>query len=130
MDKKKINLKWFRLMTKEMSLERCQNFYRPYETIIENLLCQMNIIELSKLLMKETDIYLIELESEVLSRKLAIYIGPITISYLDFVFERFPISSIWRLAVEAKFDLIKIKAREKLEEEFSKYDNLEKEKRI
>lgn len=113
-----------------MSIEMCQNFYRPYETMIENLLCKMDMIELSKLLMEETDTYLLELESEVLSKKLVTYIGPITTSYLDVIFSRFPISSTWRLAIEAKFDLIKIKARERLEEEFSKYDHLEKEKRI
>lgn len=128
--KVKVDIRCLRLLAKNRTLVEQQQFYKPYVEQIEATLGGMSIVELSKMVYHETDACLQELECEALSKQLATYIGPITFDYLDTLMEIFPVSSVWRLATDAKFPLIKEKAREKLNQILDQYGHEMKDKKI
>ena len=83
------------------------------------------MIELYRMIHKETDTCFLELECEMLTKKLIAYDGSITLEFLDDFFSICSISDIWRLMLEANSSIIQSVAKDKLDEILKEYDNEE-----
>ncbi|MCI9234164.1 MAG: hypothetical protein HFH08_06230 [Bacilli bacterium] len=118
---KEYNLKILRALALQKPLIEREQFYLSAKDNIVKSLSKIKIMTLSRMIFEETEPYLQELECYVLGEQLANYIGPITTDYLDAILDIFPVSSIWHLAMNAKFLLIKEKARTKLNSLLDQY---------
>ncbi len=125
----RVNFNMLRLQSRKMDTKERQELYLAYKTEIAYTLYDLDIIELSKMIVKETDLGLREYECDSLSKKLQNYIGPIDLETLEELLALFPIKAIWRLATEAEFDLIRGKAETILSKRIAPYDNQIIEKR-
>lgn len=98
-----------------------------YSENAERIKCEFSnlpMFEVSRLIFKETDSYLQEIECMVLADKLCNYIGPMTVEFLDSVIEIFSIEAIWLLATNAQMDLIREKAKMKLDNVLEQYGDV------
>lgn len=126
---KEYDLKVLRALALQKPLVEREKFYLPVKEEIMKTLSKLEILPLSRMILGETEPYLQELECVVLGEKLVNYIGPVTIDYLDAMMDIFPPSSIWHLATEAKFLLIKEKATAKLNQILDQYGYEKKEEK-
>ena len=118
---KEYDLKVLRVLALQKPLVERENFYLPVREKILKEFSVLEMIPLIKMIFKETEPYLQELECTVLGEQLVHYIGPISLSCLAALMDIFPISVIWLLATEAKFPLIKEKAQERLNRILDQY---------
>jgi len=127
---KQDRIKALRAMALQKPLIEREALYSSVKESIKKELSLLGIFSLSKMIFCETESYLQEIECEVLGERLVDYVGPISLDYLDAIMEIFPVSSIWLLASEAKFLLIKEKAAKKLEQILDQYGYEEKDKNV
>lgn len=131
---KEYDLAKLRALALQKPLIERETFYAPVKEKIVQEISALKMVSLIKLIFKETEPHLQELECAVLADQLVNYIGPITVDCLDALINIFPVSCIWKLATDAKFPLIKEMAKKRLIQILDQYgyemkEEKEKEKR-
>lgn len=120
-----VSIDLLRLLANRKDEKQKNKLYQHYKEAITFQLVQLNIVELLKKIIRETDSELQELECEILSDKLIHYPGPITEDYLQHFYQVCPPSCVWKLAADAQLKFIKNSASKQLECILKQYDNEE-----
>ncbi|MCI8446309.1 MAG: hypothetical protein HFH31_02310 [Bacilli bacterium] len=118
-------IKALRVIASKKREEEKKEFYKSISSKIHHEFVKLSMIELYRMIHKETDTCFLELECEMLTKKLIAYDGSITLEFLDDFFSICSISDIWRLMLEANSSIIQSVAKDKLDEILKEYDNEE-----
>ena len=118
-------IKALRVITSQKREEEKKEFYKSISSKIHHEFVKLSMIELYRMIHKETDTCFLELDCEMLTKKLIAYDGSITLEFLDDFFSICSISDIWRLMLEANSSIIQLVAKDKLDEILKEYDNEE-----